>query len=393
MQHLPVPAPGWNGPAAVPARRRRTSVLMVLASILLALGSVGVAIFVFASGGPIAASISVALAAVSVPLLIAVVLWLDRYEPEPRRYLVAAVAWGGTVAVAVGAGLSLLAGLLTGADEATLAVIWAPVTEELGKGLFLVVIVMVRRHQMHGLLDGIVYAALTGIGFAFTENILYYMSSLMQGGLPTLTATFVLRGIVGPFAHPLFTSAIGVGIGVAIGSRSNAVRVLAPLAGYVVAVGLHGLWNGSVVVGGIQGFLTAYVLGMLPILLLLVALAVWARRREARMLGEALLQCAQMGWINVAEIPWVAQMGQRAAARRYARIHGGKPAARAVRDYQQTLTEMAFLHNRFITGRPPEDLNARMIEIQQRAAGIRPYVIWPPALPPARQLPPLQQYP
>jgi RsiW-degrading membrane proteinase PrsW (M82 family) len=365
---------------------------MVVTTLVLGLGSVGVAVYVFASGGPIAASISVALAAVSVPLLILVVLWLDRYEPEPRRYLVAALVWGGTVAAALGVALSLLAARLTGADDATLAVVWAPVTEEFGKGLFLVLVVAWRRHQMHGLLDGIVYAALTGIGFAFTENILYYMAGLLEGGVPTVTATFVLRGIVGPFAHPLFTSAIGVGIGIAVASRSVTVRVLAPLVGYLVAVGLHALWNGSVVVGGIQGFLAAYLLAMLPVLLLLILLAVWARRREARMLTTALLQAAQMGWIDVAEIPWVAKMSQRVSARKYAQLRGGKPAARAVLDYQQALTEMAFLHNRYTTGNPPSDLNPKMSEIQRRAAAIRPYVILPPSPPPGSPLlPPFQQ--
>lgn len=356
------------------------------ASGLLVLGTLGIAVFVFLSGGALSAVISIALAAVSVPLLVLACLWLDRYEPEPRRYLVAAFAWGATAAAAIGAGLSLLLADVTQTSGSTLSTVWAPLTEEFAKGLFLVLIVGLRRHQMHGILDGIVYAALTGIGFAFTENVLYYVSALMTGGLPSVTSTFVLRGIIGPFAHPLFTAAIGVGAGVAISTRSPAVRVLAPLVGYVVAVGLHGLWNGSFVVGGLEGLAAAYVLGMLPMLVLLVVIGVWTRRREARMLTVALEQCARMGWIGLDEIPWVAKMDRRVWARRHALLTGGPGAKRAVGDYQQTLIEMAFLHGRVTHGTPPVDVNTRMATILQRAVNIRPYVRWP--VPPPGLLPP-----
>lgn len=381
----PQPLPG-AGPVGPTRRRPRFSPLAVLASVLLVLGSIGVAVFVFLSGGALSAVISIALAAVSVPLLVLVCLWLDRYEPEPRRYLVAAFGWGATAAAAIGAGLSLLLAYLTQTPELTLTTVWAPLTEEFAKGLFLVLIVGLRRQQMHGILDGIVYAALAGIGFAFTENVLYYVSALMTGGIPGVTGTFVLRGIVGPFAHPLFTAAIGVGVGIAISTRRPAVRVLAPLAGYVVAVGLHGLWNGSVVVGGLEGFVAAYVLGMLPMLVLLVLIGVWARRREARMLTFALEQCAAMGWIQLDEITWVAKMDRRVTARHHAQLTGGPGAKWAVSDYQQTLIEMAFLHGRVTHGTPPVDVNARMAAILLRAASIRPYVRWP--MPPPRSLPP-----
>ena len=67
----------------------------------------------------------------------------------------------------------------------------APVVEETGKGLFLVIVVVFRRAQIHGLLDGLIYGALVGVGFAFVEDILYYLSSLDSGALGV---TFFLRG-------------------------------------------------------------------------------------------------------------------------------------------------------------------------------------------------------
>jgi protease PrsW len=320
------------------------------------------------------------LAAVSFPLLIMLCFWLDRYEPEPARYRIAALGWGAVIAVGIGLGLEALA-TLAGSSAGTTTVLWAPVAEEFGKGLFPLLILLLRRDQLHGILDGLVYALLAGIGFAFTEDILYYLQSLMQGGAGGLASTFIVRGVLSPFAHPLFTSATGVGIGIAVMSRSRVVRVLAPVLGYLVAVLLHAIWNGSATFGGTRGFFLTYLVAFLPLLLLLVVIGVWARRQEGKMLTRSLQDCAQMGWVSPWEIRWVATLSDRVAARKYAKAVGGKPAADILSAYQQALTEMAFLHNRVVSGTAPADFNRRMYEIQQRAALLRPGVILPPAQP------------
>ena len=66
----------------------------------------------------------------------------------------------------------------------------APFVEEFAKGLFVVAIVVLRRDQLHGVLDGIVYGALVGIGFAFTEDIFYYLqpSGRASSGRPSSSA-------------------------------------------------------------------------------------------------------------------------------------------------------------------------------------------------------------
>jgi RsiW-degrading membrane proteinase PrsW (M82 family) len=343
--------PAWSSQALVrpgTLPRRRHSALTIVTMVVLGLGSLLIAVLLLLSGGPLDAVVTILLAAVSFPLLILLAFWLDRYEPEPARYRIAALGWGAVIAVGIGLLLEFLA-TLAGASSETTAVVWAPISEELGKGLFPFLILVLRRQQLHGILDGIVYAVLTGIGFAFTEDIIYYLQSLAQGGAGGLAATFVLRGVLSPFAHPLFTSATGVGIGIAVMSRSRAVRVLAPLLGYVVAVLLHATWNGSATFGGTQGFFLTYLLAFIPLLIVLVVIAVWARRQEGRMLTRSLQECAQMGWVAPQEIRWVANMADRVAARRYAKRVGGKQAADTLSHYQQALTEMAFLHNRVVS--------------------------------------------
>ena len=380
-----------TGPAMIPAGgvrvppqllRRQRSALTWVTTIVLGLGALLIGVLLLLTGGPGAAVLTTAVAALSFPLLILVCFWLDRYEPEPGRYRLAALGWGGVAAVVLSFIAEQLLFSVPGTDTFVDTAVIAPLVEEFAKGLFLVAIVIFRRAQVHGVLDGIVYGALVGIGFAFVEDIAYYLGALNEGALPTVV---FLRGILGPFAHPLFTSATGIGIGIAATTRRPAVRILAPVLGYLAAVAMHATWNGSSFWGG-RGFFFAYAAIMLPLLVVVLAVAIWARSREGRMLTAALQQTAQMGWIRPDEIRWVAQLSDRMSARAYARRIGGKPAAQALRAYQQTLIEIAFLHNRAVTGTAPPDLNQRMTELLQRAAWLRPYVILPPPIPP-RPLP------
>ena len=159
-------------------------------------------------------------------------------------------------------------------SDVVAAVVWAPVTEEFGKGLFLILLVVLRPRHLHGPLDGAIYAALVGIGFSFVEDTLYYSVGFVGGGPETLVALVVLRGVLGAFSHSIYAALFGIGIGVAVQTRSPAVRVLAPLAGFVAAVLMHALWNGSVTFFDQLGFLAAYVLVMLPVLGVLIALGI-----------------------------------------------------------------------------------------------------------------------
>jgi hypothetical protein len=101
------------------------------------------------------------------------------------------------------------------------------------------------------------------------------------------------------------------------------------------------------------------------------------------MLTAALHQVAQMGWIGPEEIRWIARLSDRMSARAYAKRVAGKPAAAALRAYQQTMIEIGFLHNRAVNGTAPADLNQRISGLLQRAAWLRPYVVLPPPPPPA----------
>ncbi len=368
---------------ATSARSRGSVTFTVLVSIAMLLGSGVMALVLLGAGAPGALALGVVLAALPVGPLVACFLWLDRYEPEPRSLILLALGWGAVVATAGALVLQTLDQLTFDTPETLSASIVAPVTEEAAKGLFVVLLLVARRHELHGILDGIVYAGMVGIGFAFTENILYLAAAYMggdglgPGGLGAATGTFVVRGIFSPFAHPFFTSAIGIGVGYAVLTRSPAMRVVAPLVGYGVAVLGHALWNGSVFFGGGSLFLLTYVFAMVPAFFLLVGFAVWARAREGRMLTRALTDCANRGFLGHAEVPWLVRLPGRRASRRFARQQGGSVAEQAMRDYQQQAIELGFLHDRFLRGTAPADFAVRGQAMVDRLGALRPFVVFP----------------
>lgn len=362
----------------------------MVTSLVLGVGALAVAALIVLTRGPEAALVGFGLAALPVPFLAAVFLWLDRYEPEPWRYLVAAFGWGAVMATTLGVLFTALGAELSGTAASLEGVVWAPVTEELSKGLFIVLAVLLRRREIDGVLDGIVYAGMVGIGFAFTENVLYYIvvyaGGALQpgaepGGIVAATGLFVLRGVIAPFAHPLFTACVGIGMGLALNSRRRLARVLWPLLGYLVAVGLHAAWNGSAMLGGGAAFFLVYVVVMMPALALVAAVALWVRRREGRVLTMALNDCARRGWLHPAEVPWIASLSHRGTARLYARRMRGPFGARAVKEYQQAVAELGFLHDRVMRGRPPRDIAGRHHQIRSRISWWRPHVVLPPPLP------------
>ena len=379
-------------------RRRSNAVFSIAVTVVMALGAVVMAVVLLLSGAPGALVTGLFLAALPVGPLVATYLWLDRYEPEPRSLLALGLGWGAFVATSIALVLQVFDRFLLGQGDVVGAVVVAPFTEEGTKGLFILLLLFFRRHELDGILDGIVYAGMVGIGFAFTENILYLTSAYMgqdgqAGGVGGAVGLFLVRCVFGPFAHPFFTAFTGIGIGIAVNSRSTAVRFLAPLGGYLVAVGAHAAWNGSLMVGGGSNALVAYVFLMVPAFLLMAGFAIWARQRERGILAAALQDCAQRGFLHPAEIPWLARISARRFARRYAARAGGPTARRTMVAYQGEAIELGFLHSRYLRGVAPADFAVVGQEHVMRMRALRPHLIWPqPSGPRPPQLPPVQPY-
>jgi protease PrsW len=299
--------------------------------------------------------IALPLALAPVPLLIAVVLFIDRLEPEPRINLVFGFLWGAGIAALVAiivntAGLEYITQPALGASagEYVSATAGAPIVEETLKGLFLVWLLRWRRQELDGPTDGIVYAAMVGLGFAMTENIGYYINALVNpihGGAALLGYTFVLRGVLSPFLHPTFTSMTGIGAAYAASHRN---RNWALLLGWLAAMCLHALWNGLSIFG-LAGTLAAYV--FLLCLLIVLYLVIRAdRRRIVGQIRQFLPGYEGTGLVTDYDITMLSSLPGRKQARNWARSTGGMAAASAMGDYQLAATELALLHQKASRG-------------------------------------------
>lgn len=359
------PRPGGSpGPyRSVTALLRRWLLLATVSSVFVLSGLV-LATALGSELGLRAAGVALLVALLPLGFVVPAFLWLDRYESEPARYLVFAFGWGALVATTVSLILNTgsLAVLQTlSADGQALAIVAvAPVVEESLKTLGVLLIWWFRRHEFDGVVDGIVYAGLCAAGFAFAENVLYFGQGFLEAGREGLVAVFVLRGVLGPFAHPLFTCAAGIAIGYAA-HRRGGVQVVVTLFGLGVAIALHAGWNLSAVIG-LDGYVARYLALQLPIFVAAVAFAIWSRRREGRLIAEHLSGYAAHGWLTPAEVTMLSSLPARREARRWASATGGHRAVVAMRSFQDTATELALLRERMRHGTAPRD--ARVVELE-----------------------------
>src|SRR5215204_5275088 len=152
-------------------------------------------------------------AALPVPVYVTLVLWLDRYEPEPLWMLAAAFFWGALVAVffaivVTALGVAVVAAFAgDAAGESYGLVVSAPVVEETAKALVLFALFFWGREEFDGVTDGVIYAAMVGLGFAMTENVKYYGMAVAE---ENALGVFIVRGIFSPFAPPLSTETAGI---------------------------------------------------------------------------------------------------------------------------------------------------------------------------------------
>lgn len=180
----------------------------------------------------------------------------DRYEPEPFWLLTLMFFWGavgatGTALIGNAVGEGALSWALNAKPgdpllAASTASFVAPFVEESTKGFGLIMLwglSAVWLRELDGPLDGAIYGGVIGLGFTLTEDALYVASAGAQQGAAGFTGLFFIRTVLAGLGHASFTAMTGVGVGVAAESRSALVKLIAPMGGWVAAVGLHSLHN------------------------------------------------------------------------------------------------------------------------------------------------------
>lgn len=353
--HYSPPAPAAPAPAGalpslpVPSKKGRTVSIWLFGVLGFALVAL-IGYFVWALGA-VASGMGLVLALIPLAIVFLGVRIIDRWEPEPKPLIVFAIAWGAVAAVGltllVDIGITLMVGLRS---DVFSAVIQAPIVEELAKGLGIFIIFLIGRRAFDGPIDGIVYGALVGGGFAFTENIQYFAISLIEGGGEQLTATFVMRGLLSPFAHAMFTALTGFAMGLAARRHASTGAVLgAGLLGLLGAMILHGFWNGSAT---FADFFALYITLQVPLFIGFILAIVALRREEARVTRERLGDYAAAGWFTPEEITMLATpAGRKVGLKWAAGLRGDRRPL--MKTFIKDAAALAAVRQRAILGRDP----------------------------------------
>ena len=240
----------------------------------------------------------VLLAATAIPAGL-IIYRFDQFEPEPVSMIAIAVIWGGVVALTFAsitnsAMLSFLQHIMPAITvDSWGAAIVAPINEELYKGAGLVLMFLIARSEFDGLMDGLIYGAMIGLGFQVVENIQYFMLAASEstgGEIGAVVGMYFLRVILsGLYSHVLFSGLMGFGFAYFVTRKGQEplTRRLGVFALFAVAAwAAHFVWNSpwlESLMGGDAGPLAlGIIIKGLPFLIFLAILAVFARRREGK---------------------------------------------------------------------------------------------------------------
>jgi RsiW-degrading membrane proteinase PrsW (M82 family) len=374
----PPPAP-TQAPPPVPARRGAGLLALFVAGAVLVVASLVLVVpFLLKSTGSAGFVIGFVLSLFPLAVVLLAVYAVDRWEPEPKRLLAFALAWGAAIAVAattLAQPLFMDAFAPRGASQARtmefLTTVQAPIVEETAKGLGLLIIMLAARRDVDGPVDGIVYGMTVGAGFAFTENILYFGRIVEDtaGSAAPLAVIFTMRGILSPFAHAMFTGATGLIMGFAARHSGPGATAAAFVVGLFPAMLLHNVWNSSG-----EDFFMLYAFVQVPLLAAAVASVYLLRRAEARVTQARLSEYAQAGWFTPLEVSMLATPRGRAAGLRWAASAGRRTPMRAL---IRTATQLATTRQRVLAGRDVGDyagtereLLARIVRLRAELTGI-----------------------
>jgi protease PrsW len=336
------------------SRFGRTPVPFLLGLVACCLVAIVALVLVVLQRGPAPALVGLFLALLPIPLLVALVLYLDRLEPEPRALLAVLFGAGAGVAVITALlGRALNTGVITTPDLDPHASVAVPVSAgaaiggalvaETLNGLVLLALLASRRTEIDGVEDGVVYGSMVGLGFALVANV-YAYAVAWNSGARAVADEFASRGIFGPVFQALFAILFGLAIAYAAARPASAGRYLVIIASWVAAVALDALWNHSVREGGVSLAVTYVIL--LAVLLAVFVAVVADRRRVVRMITLFLPDFEHPEVVTEHDILMLASLRWRRLGRQWARLNIGVVGRRAMAQYQLAATELAMACHR-----------------------------------------------
>lgn len=273
-------------------------------------------------------------------IYVTVLYHADRYEKEPLPLIAAAFYWGAypalLVAIIVRVFFRLPVDLLgPEAIQAVQAGLVAPIVEELLKGLVVIVIAVRYRIEFDDVLDGIIYGALVGFGFAMTGNTLSYLGAFLMRGFAGLSVTIFIEGVLYGLNHGVYTAIFGAGLGYARLTNKKWQRWVVPLVAFGLAVASHALHN-FVIQNTVGINLLTIAMTLVGVIVIIVAIT-WSLRRERQWIKTELI-----GEIPDEFYQALTERSGRLRAQWHALWRGGLIDLRRERRIHQQCVELAF---------------------------------------------------
>lgn len=351
------------GPVLDSSRFGRTPLPFLLGLAACCLIAIIALVVVVVQRGPAPTFVGLLLALLSIPLLVALILYLDRLEPEPRALLAAIFGGGAGVAVITALlGRALNTGAITTPDLDPHASVAAPVSvgaaiggalvAQTLVGLVLIALLASRRTEIDGVEDGVVYGSMVGLGFALVANV-YAYAVAWDSGVVAIAEEFARRGVFGPVFQALFASLLGVGVSYAAARPVAPSRYPAIFGSWLAAVALDALWNHSNAEGG-AGLQATYAI-LIAVLVGLVIAVLADRRRVILMITSFLPDFEDPEVVTGQDIRMLASLRLRRLGRQWALLQLGAEGRRAMVKYQLAATELAAACLRRRLGQTTED--------------------------------------
>lgn len=292
-----------------------------------------------------------------------VFLLIDRWRPQRLLMWFLALGWGATVAcylaLEVNTWASMHLGITRGemaASQVRAAVYIAPFVEEAAKASVVFFMAMLLRHRLVNRLSLVTLAGLSAIGFAFTENIIYFGRAMSYGARTTgagdveaaVKNLVFLRGVVTSWGHWSFTMMTGLGLAIGLRSRAKTVRVLAPVTGYLLAALGHMFFNSQASLGG-QSITKLFMISgaMMCVFLLSVAITGWLT--EGHLIRSRLIDYARMGWVKESDPVVFGSLRRRWLVLWLALFEGRRSLWATIRMIR-AMTELAYLRDAMTRG-------------------------------------------
>lgn len=313
----------------------------------------------------------------------------DRLRPLKPLLWLLAFGWGSCMSIWLSLHINSWAAEMLNvsaspgdpAAQARPAVFVAPFVEEASKATILFLLAILLRYRIVSVLQSVCLAGLSAIGFAFTENIVYYARAMVYGSVTTgagdveeaVQQLVMLRGVITSYGHPMFTMFTGIGVLLGLRTRSKLVRILAPLTGFCLAALGHMGFNGMASVGQQDNRWLLVQFGL--IIFFMLSFLVRHQFKEIKRIRTRLEDYVRIGWLLPAD-PQNQGFGRRRTWLLLVALTRGWRTLRDTVAMTRAQTELAYLRDAMVRGIVDDAGHEREKELLADIKALRHTALW-----------------